>query len=188
MGFKFHGTHYFFTFGFFMVLALYMLFDRTGAGLPALCCVALHECGHIAAMHLVGARVTDLQFCAFGVRMKKQGLLSYGQEAAVYFGGAAANLAALAAVFPFVGWNLFTTANAALAVFNLLPIGRLDGGVLLHLLLCRAGGLERADLLRRVIGFVILTPLFAGGFWLLMRGNCTLLFTAVYLAVTLLCA
>ena len=77
MGFKFHGTHYFFTFGFFMVLALYMLFDRTGAGLPALCCVALHECGHIAAMHLVGARVTDLQFCAFGVRMKKQGLLSY---------------------------------------------------------------------------------------------------------------
>ena len=42
MGFKFHGTRYFFTFGFFMVLALYMLFDRTGAGLPALCCVALH--------------------------------------------------------------------------------------------------------------------------------------------------
>ena len=49
MGFKFHGTRYFFTFGFFMVLALYMLFDRTGAGLLALCCVALHECGHIAA-------------------------------------------------------------------------------------------------------------------------------------------
>ena len=56
MGFKFHGTHYFFTFGFFMVLALYMLFDRTGAGLPALCCVALHECGHIAAMHLKETR------------------------------------------------------------------------------------------------------------------------------------
>ncbi|MEM1483357.1 site-2 protease family protein [Oscillospiraceae bacterium PP1C4] len=186
MEFRLGGTYFSISFGFFAVLGLYMLFDREGAGLPAICAVALHEGGHILAMYLVGAQIVSMRFYPFGVRLEKRGILTYGKETAVYLGGVAANALCLLIAVPLYGWNQFAVVNAALILFNLLPVGRLDGGQLLRLLLCRMNSLSRAEALQKWIGFVVLTPLFAISFVLLPQGNYTLLFTAVYLAVTLL--
>lgn len=186
MEFKVGGVRYFVSFGFFAVLALYMLFDRAGVGLPALAGVALHESGHIAALHLTGAEIAALRLYPFGVQLEKRGLLSYGREAAVYLGGVAANAVAILCFLPFTGWNLFCAVNAALALFNLLPVGRLDGGVLLELALCRCAGPVKARRISLAAGFCILAPLFAAGFWMALRGNYTLLLTAIYLSVALL--
>lgn len=186
MEFKFGGARFSFSFGFFAVVALYMLFDRTGAGIPAVAAVALHEGGHILALRLTGAQIAAMEFCPFGVRLQKRGLLGYASEAAVYSGGVLANAAALLLALPWGGWSLFALANLALIVFNLLPVGRLDGGQLLHLLLLRRLSPDRADLVRKGIGFLLLTPLFGAAFLLLPGGNYTLLFTAGYLALTML--
>lgn len=185
MEIKLGGKRYIFTFGFFAVISVYMLLDRDGAGLLALAAVALHELGHVAVMRVAGAKIEAVRFCPFGVRLEKRGMLSYSAEAAVYLGGVAANLAALAVTLPLCGWNAFAYINAALAAFNLLPIGRLDGGVLLSLLLRRGCSLDTAEKVRMLIGFFVLAPIFAAGFWLLLRGNYTLIITAAYLAVTM---
>ena len=144
MEFEWGGTRYSFTFGFFAVLALWLLCDRSGLGLPALGGVLVHEGGHILVMRLTGARILAMRFCAVGVRLEKRGLLSYGRETAVYLGGVAANLLAAGVSVLLCGWNGFAAVNLALCIFNLLPVGRLDGGVLLGLALCRAGKPEQA--------------------------------------------
>ena len=185
MAFRLFGTRFSFSFGFFAVLALYMLCDREGLGIPALAAVALHECGHILIMRLAGVAIPAMDFYPFGIRLEKRGMLPPGREAAVYLGGVAANALAAAATLALWGWNSFAACNAALIAFNLLPVGRLDGGALLRLSLGRRPP-RRAELIEKLIGFAILTPLFAAGFWLAARGNYTLLFTACYLALTLL--
>lgn len=186
MEFECGGTRYSFTFGFFAVLALWLLCDRTGIGLPVLGGVVVHEGGHILVMRLTGARILAMRFCAVGVQLEKRGLLPYGREAAVYLGGVAANLLAAAVSILCCGWNCFAAVNLALCCFNLLPVGRLDGGVLLGLALCRAGRPDRAVFWQKLAGFTVLTPLFAAALLLLPRGNYTMLLTALYLAVTLL--
>ncbi len=186
MEFKFGGARFSFSFGFFAVVALYMLFDRTGIGVPAIAAVLLHEGGHILMMKLTGAKIDAMEFCPFGVRLQKRGMLGYGSEAAVYLGGVLTNALALLLALPWGGWNLFALSNLALIIFNLLPVGRLDGGQLLRLLLLRRLSPDHADLVRKWIGFLLLTPLFGAAFLLLPAGNYTLLFTAGYLALTLL--
>ena len=188
MEFDCRGTRYRFTFGFFTVLALYMLFDRSGMGLPVLAAVALHEGGHILVMHLTDAQIPVMQFCPFGVRLECRGALSIGREAAVYLGGIIANIAALLLTWLFCGWNLFALINLSLFLFNLLPIGRLDGGALLGLLLGRRLPFQQAEHIRLIVGFLVLMPIFAAAFYLLLQGNCTLLVTACYLAITLFCS
>lgn len=185
MEFKLGGVRAYLSFGFFAVLAAYLLLDQAGRGGGMLAAVAVHEAGHLAAMGVWGGRVTALGLYPFGVRLEKRGLLPLGRECAVYGGGIAANLLA-AALWGILGvQGQFWAANLALAAFNLLPVGRLDGGVLLRLALQRwlPGQARRLEL---AVGFLLLAPLFAGGFLLLRRGNATLLATACYLAAALL--
>ncbi len=186
MEFRAGGTRVSFSFGFFAVLAVYMLVDREGIGLPALAAVVLHESGHIVLMRLTGYQIPEMRFSPFGVQIERWGLLPDGREAAVYLGGVLANLLTGGIAWLFCGWNLFTIVSLGLILFNLLPVGRLDGGQLLRLALGRGCSPEHADRLQKWIGFLVLTPLFAYGFYLAAQGNYTLLLTAGYLAVTLL--
>lgn len=186
MEFKLGGTRFVFSFGFFAVLALYMLFDREGIGLPALCAVALHEAGHIVMMRLTGSRIEAMEFRAFGVRLEKRGFLTRVQETAVYFGGVGVNLISWAICMLAVGWNLFAVVSLGLVLFNLLPVGRLDGGQLLRLALGNMRDIVVAERVEKIVGLVILAPMFAAAFLMLPRGNYTLLLTAMYLAAFLL--
>ncbi len=185
MAFKLGNLQVYLSFGFFAVLAGYLLLDRTGTGSAVLGAVAIHEAGHLAAMKLWGGRVVYLGFYPFGVLLEKRGFLPLWRECAVYGGGIAANLLAGTLCGALGCRGTFLYANLALALFNLLPVGRLDGGVLLRLALDSRFP-RQARCLELGIGFFILTPLFAGGLLLLPRGNVSLLATACYLAVALL--
>ena len=96
MEFKLGGVRVYLSFGFFSVLAAYLLLDQAGRGGGMLAAVAVHEAGHLAAMGMWGGRVTALGLYPFGVRLEKRGLLPLGRECAVYGGGVAANLLAAA--------------------------------------------------------------------------------------------
>lgn len=201
------GVRIGFTFGFFFTLAVSALADYNGITLWALLAIAIHECGHIAALCCCGSQARAMTFSCFGIRLYKQGLMSYQREIAVYLGGVAANAAAcavcavllmpdgLARLKPilFAGavdargrLTLLMWLNIFLICFNLIPVGRLDGGVLLRLLLIRAGMWEHAQTVCRAVGLILLAPLFCAGLWMAARQSFALLFTSVYLAAGLL--
>lgn len=170
-----------FSFGFFALLAVYMLLDTEGLGLPVLFAVALHEGGHLAALYSCGGYLERVEFAPYGIRMEKRGMLSYRGEAVVYTGGVCANGAAMLVCLLLGKWGNFAQVNLLLAIFNLLPVGRLDGGVLFRLALCRAGLGEQAAAISMGLALLLLLPLFCAALWMAGRGNYTLLLTAVYL-------
>lgn len=185
MGFNWCGRRYVFSFTFFALIAAYMLLDRYGVGLPCLAAIALHESGHIAAMWACGAKIDEICFLPFGVRIEKRGLLSYRAEMLVYAGGISVNALTACVTFLLCGTNLFMWINLLLCGFNLLPVGRLDGGVLLRLALCRVLLPDRAEQVQRMVSFAMLAVLLIAALWLARLGNFTLLLTTAYLATQL---
>ena len=175
--FRIGGAEIVWSYGFFLVLALFLLLDRQGIASAFLLAVALHD----------GLR--ELSFLPAGVRIRRRGrrLLSYGWEAAVYLAGPAGNLAAAffcRQFFPQA--QVFYQINLFLGFFNLLPISSLDGGQLCYLLLCRVCSPDRARSVHLALSFLLLTPLAALGiFYLLGSRNISLLVTACYLAILL---
>ena len=118
--------------------ALIAVAALAGAGpvLPlVLLSAACHEMGHLAALRLAGARVTQFRLNAFGAEIQADTrYLSYPREILCTLAGPAVNLL-LALVFA-RGVGNFTAAgaNLLLGTFNLLPVPALDGGRALHLL------------------------------------------------------
>lgn len=186
MEFNIGGTHVSFSFGFFVILCLYCIVDRRGAGIPIIAAVILHECGHVLILRLSKGKIPYMRFEPFGIRMVRSGMLTYPQEFWVYSGGIIANAIAFVITFSFFGWCGFAMANLGLLLFNLLPVGRLDGGQLLRVVLSRRmKQFHHVETVQRIVGFLVLTPIFAGAFYLLPQKNWTLLITACYLALTL---
>lgn len=115
------------------VLAVPALCVLLGAGeAPMLAiCAALHELSHIAVLKICGGRLVRFYQRGFGlqIRYSSAGLPVFSQIA-VSAAGPAANLFVAAAAIALGGYRL-AAVNAVLAVFNLLPVGGLDGGEIL---------------------------------------------------------
>ena len=149
--------------------------------LALLACV-LHELGHLLAVRLAGGRVRRMSITAVGAEMEVDRALSYGKEALAAAAGPGVNLA-LALVFcRLPGGGMFAGLNLALACFNLLPVGRLDGGRLLRCLLAWLLGPEAAWRAGRAVDGLLAGGLvLLGGRLLWMGASPTLLLAAVWL-------
>lgn len=124
--------------GFFLLAAWLNYLDRQHLVPLAAAACLLHELGHYAAIRLLGGDIKLIRLTAVGAEMVLSGPLDYWREGAAALSGPLVNLL-LASFFCRVeGGALFAGLNLALGCFNLLPVGRLDGG--------------RADLLRFVAG------------------------------------
>lgn len=143
----------------------------------------LHELGHCLALRLLHARVTALRISVLGAEMQIAGRLSYGGEILAAVAGPAVNLA-LALLLGLGGrvWEglyLFSGAQLALGLFNLLPVQPLDGGRILWHLTAWITEPYTADRVSGVAGFgmaALLTLLAAAALW--MGGSPFLLLAA----------
>ena len=139
--------------GFLFLMAWCNYADQQGLLLPALAGCALHELGHLAAIW----------------------------ELAAALAGPAANLAAAWLCCRAEGGALFAGLNLALGCFNLLPVGRLDGGRALHCLLSMSIG-PAAEEAEAVLDRVLIAFLLALGVLLIgWGGSFTLLLVALWL-------
>lgn len=107
--------------------------------LPFLLAALLHEGGHLLACRLLGVPIRFFRPTVAGAVIGYDpSAVSYTREAMIAAAGPLSNLAGFLLCFPGQcsrGRALFGIACLSLALFNLLPIRRLDGGVILYDLL-----------------------------------------------------
>lgn len=119
-------------FSFFAVMALFFFFDEHGTGASALCACLCHELGHLIMMCAFGAPLRSITLYGAGIRISSElEHLTRGRKTAVLAAGCTVNLALSLASY-LCGNMQFLAANAVLCVFNLLPLGELDGALLLR--------------------------------------------------------
>lgn len=168
--------------GFLLLLAWLNYLDRQLLVPMAAAACALHELGHYLAIRMVGGDVKLIRLTAVGAEMVVGRPLGYWQEGVAALAGPAVN-AVLALAFCSWEWGVgFAGINLVLALFNLLPIGQLDGGRILNCLLALLSGPERAQWVGERIG-LFLSALALGAGLLLAGGgkNLTLLLVALWL-------
>lgn len=179
--------------GFLFLAALLYYLDADGVVLWALLACALHELGHLTAIHLMGGGVTRLRLTAAGAELHLSAVrpLPPGRLFLAALAGPAVNLAAalfsarLARIGLEERFYLFAGLNLGLAVLNLLPVGWLDGGRALISLADLMGKPEAGHRLTEIcaVGFAAALTFF-GSLLLWQSGgrNFTLLITGLWMA------
>lgn len=123
---------------FLCCLCVGLLFDTAGIFRMTLLCAAVHELGHLAAYTACFHRLPQLRISVDGIAMKMPVCIAQKAENAVLLSGPAANFvlcgALLAVCMHKASYGLYMLAGVSgcVGIFNLLPIGVLDGNRLLH--------------------------------------------------------
>lgn len=168
--------------GFLLLTAWLNYLDRQGVVPLALLACALHELGHWAALRALGVRVRRVRLTAVGAEMEVDRGLSYGGELLAALAGPGVNLALALAFSTLPGGGLFAGLNLALACFNLLPVGQLDGGRVLR---CVLACLLSPALAHRLVvcldWFFTAGLLFLGALLVCFGGTATLFLTSCWL-------
>ena len=192
MGFRFGDFTVFFDFSFFAMLGVFLSLEHSGQNIGDIFfALLIHELGHLAATFIVHIPMDRMCFSCFGIELvRKQGFSSAGwkQEAFVYLAGPMMNLCCASGFLCLPG--KFETAAAVhlvLGLFQLLPVGALDGGCLADVVLGRFLEPGKAEFLGMVLSIAALIPLAIAG-WMLMRGeqrNFTLLLCCAFLMLSI---
>ncbi|MCL2036154.1 MAG: hypothetical protein FWG83_02050 [Oscillospiraceae bacterium] len=123
-------------FTFFAVLAMFLSLDSTGFAIMSLSVCLIHEAGHLAAMLFTKKKPKSIVFSGGGVRITVSGR----QSLSVIVAGSAVNIGLFFLLYFTLPKNalypvMFAVLNLVTGVFNLLPIGCLDGKRLLSIFL-----------------------------------------------------
>ena len=148
-------------------------------GLAVLSAVLLHECGHWITAKLCRVPVAGFRFGFGGLRMHMTGLVSYGTEFAVAAAGPIVNLL-FWLMLPSSPEKLpalwaddllfFREASLYLGLFNLLPIGTMDGGRLLRVVLSVMLSPQIAEAVTRYLTLLFMLTFWLAAAYALLRG------------------
>ena len=179
------------SFWFFALVALALQLERHVLLWYIILPVIVHELGHLVAIAVCRVGVREIHLTPVSIRIvTRAGVHTYRKELFIAAAGIAANLILALALRLFAFQSLRTmlmiASNLAVAAFNLLPVGKLDGGKLAGLVFARYLEPRAAKTAAMVLSFIVLAPLSCLAGLLLLRGeNFTLALICAYLlAVT----
>jgi Zn-dependent protease len=120
-------------FTFFAVIAMFIALDTTGFALMSLAACLIHEAGHLFAMFLTGRKPAAVELRGGGIRIDGS-----DSSAFVLISGSAVNIVLFFVLYFTLPKTdiypvMFAVINLMIGLFNLLPIGCLDGKRLLSL-------------------------------------------------------
>lgn len=171
-------------FSFFAAIALFLFLDNTGFGMAALCACGLHELSHLAVMTVFGIMPEAVTFYGAGIRITSVAAENAGTLPRFFImsAGCAANYLA-AFLLWMLGYSAAAAINLFTGIFNLLPVGELDGAVLLKMLFlkkCRPENVDRYMKAARMISIFLITAvvILSGG-----GVSFTLITTALYIFI-----
>lgn len=173
--------------GFLLLLAWLNYLDRSFlVPMAVLACMA-HELGHFFVIRALHGDIKQIRLTAIGAEMVLSRPLGYWQEGLSALAGPGVNLV-LALIFcGFQDGLTFAGLNLTLAVFNLLPVGRLDGGRALRCTLALLVGPDLAEWFGGRLDCLCTAGSLAAGLWLaVFCGNITLLLVALWLLAAFL--
>lgn len=130
--------------GFFLLAAWLNYLDRDFVVPMAAAACAAHELGHLFAILLMGGNIKVFRLTAIGAELVLDRPLGYWQEGLCALAGPGVNLLLALICCGLEKGAAFAGLNLVLALFNLLPAGRLDGGRALHCTLALLAGPEAA--------------------------------------------
>lgn len=163
-------------------LIVFLILEPSKAAGQMLLAAFIHETGHIIMMHITGKQPERIVFGAFGVRIESKAspAVSYQTEMLVFFAGPLINFVAALLFFQN---KTVRQIHLMMGLFNLLPMGVLDGGQILRCLLQQKMPLLQADKWTGILSLVVGIILFvcSGGVLLFSGYNGTLFLTTLYL-------
>lgn len=123
-------------YAFFLVIVLFLAFDKLGLSIIVLSSIFLHELGHIIVMRIFGQKIDAVSFDFYGINIcKAQTNLSYTKELLISSAGIFINILLAIISFFIVKNEHMYYINLCLIIFNLIPVGRLDGSQILDKIL-----------------------------------------------------
>jgi stage IV sporulation protein FB len=179
------------------LVAIALVLDTTGLVLYAILAIIFHEFGHIIMLWICKIPVSEIDFKPFGICivLSNNNSISYRKEIMIAVGGPLMNLLLASASLTLSSFGIFqhelivfAIFSVAAAIFNLLPIGPLDGGRILTAIFCIKYDAIKADRIIKGISIILLSPLLVLGIYVLLwsKHNVTMLIAAIYLLITVL--
>ncbi len=191
MKFKLFGTEIYVSFLFCAVLCFMLIIDRTGLVVPTLFAVLIHETGHLFAMWVADCQPRAIRLIPTSVQIVRGFSSKRGGEVGITLCGPAANVAVFLSLF--INYKMFgshqslkfAVLNLVIALFNLLPVSGLDGGMLLESIISRYTDIYKAESIVRIITAVFAFFAFLLGVYLWVSGtvNISVFIVAAYLGV-----
>ena len=169
---------------FVCMLSLLSFLDKSGTIFLSLVFSLFHEMGHIIAIALCKGRIDELSFHPYGIEMKlsKTNTFTTLNEIIVTASGCMVNL-----LFLLIPNKTVQQINIGIFLFNVLPVGNLDGGRITRLAFTCFFGEGKGERLSLAVSFLTLIPLSAIGFYAVFTlQQPSLLVCSIYLFVTLI--
>lgn len=166
---------------------VFTLLNGLRDSLPFLLAALLHEGGHLLACRLLGVPIRYFRPTVAGAILGYDAsALSYAREAMIAAAGPVANLVGFLLCFPGEcsrGRALFGVACLSLSFFNLLPVQRLDGGVILSdYLISRRGPVRGSQICEKIsLVCTVLLWMCAAAVQIRCGGNLSVFLISVYL-------
>lgn len=179
------------------LVAIAIVLDTSGLIIYAILAIVFHEIGHIFMLWICKIPVSEINFKAFGISivLSSNYSISYKKEIMIALGGPLMNIFLASVSLTLCSFGIFehiltvfAIFSIAAAIFNLLPVGPLDGGRILNAVFCIKFDVIKAEGLVKAISILFLCPLLVAGIYILLwsKNNVTLLIVAVYLLITVL--
>ena len=157
--------------GFLLLMAWLNYADTEGLlAMTVLACIA-HELGHYCMIALLGGTIESVRLTVAGAEIRLGSEMSYLREIACASAGPFLNLVLSMLCGRLRGewWLIFAGINLSLAIFNLLPIGGLDGGRIMRCVFAQLFGVNGAGKIGSLFDRVLTVAVLAIGIWVYSR-------------------